>query len=349
MGFDLRYNFINTFRTVDAWRNNILLNAQGGLLPGFKQRKTHLGMQQSSFEIDPGSAGNSQIGGRAPMNLTAGELTIQRTALQHRQDPLKSAEGNLANLGIQGNGFFAVAESLNPGARVMLTRDGSFTWKQTGVDKTTNNPVYQLVNGQGLFVLRAGDIETNPGSPNFMKVRRLPPSGAVDGNGNPLPPEETGPPGMLGSRDGILDGSNDPRGNPLKGIPTYVTGNNGQETLTPPADGNVSQLAIMRVPNQADLNISSFGPTTYNLSLSTLAGSTVRTAAQFYQEVGNTTFDPNKGAFPVVGNRIEQVDAQVALQLSILENQTADFVFKNLSTMLQEYNNAQDQLLNLIR
>ena len=348
MGFDLRYNFINTFRTVDAWRNNILLNAQGGLMPGFKQRKTHLGMQQSSFEIDPGSAGNASIGGRAPKNLTAGELTIQRTALQHRQDPLKSADGNLANLGIQGNGFFAVAESLNPGARVMLTRDGSFTWKQTGIDEATKTPVYQLVNGQGLFVLRAGDIETNPGSPNFMKVRRLPPKGAVDGNGNQLPWEETGPPGMLGSRDGILDTANDPRGNPLKGIPTYVT-TGGQETLTPPADGNVSQLAILRVPNQADLNISSFGPTTYNFSLSTLAGSTVRTAAQFYQEVGNTTFDPNKGAFPVVGNRIEQVDAQVALQLSILENQTADFVFKNLSTMLQEYNNSQDQLLNLIR
>lgn len=346
MGFDLRYNFINTFRTVDNWRNNILLNAQGGLLPGFKQRKTFLGMQQATFDMSPGAAGTSTQGGRSPMGLTAGELTIQRTALQHRQDPLKSAEGSLSSLGIQGNGFFAVAESLNPGARVMLTRDGSFTWKNMG---TESEPNYQLVNGQGLFVLRAGDIETDPSSANFMKVKRLPPAGSVDSNGNPLPAEETGPPGMLGYRDGILDNRNDPRSNPLRGIPTYVTGTDGREALTQPPEGNVAQLAIVRVPNQSDLNISSFGPTTYNLSLSTLAGSTVRTAAQFYNEVGNSTFDPLKEAFPVVGNRIEQVDAQVALQLSILENQTADFVFKNLSTMLQEYNNAQDQLLNLIK
>ncbi len=346
MGFDLRYNFINTFRSVDAWRNNILLNAQGGLLPGFKQRRTVLGMQQSSFQMDPGSAGTANSGGRAPMGLTAGELTIQRTALQHRQDPLKSAEGNLASLGIQGNGFFAVAESLNPGARVLMTRDGSFNWKVTGLDENSN-PRYQLVNGQGLYVLRAGDIETNSSSPNFMKVRRLPPIGAVDGNGNPLAPEETGPPGMLGSRDGILDSANDPRSNPLKGVPSYVTGNDGKEALTS-SGGNVSQLAILRVPNQADLNISSFGPTIYNFSLNTLGGSTVRTLSQLYDEVSNATMNPN-GEFPVVGNRVEQVDAQVALQLSIIENQTADFVFKNLSTMLQEYNNSQDQLINLIK
>jgi hypothetical protein len=347
MGFDLRYNFINTFRTVDAWRNNILLNAQGGLLPGFKQRRTHLGLQQSSFEIDPGSAGTASIGGRAPMGMTAGELTIQRTALQHRQDPLKSADGNMANLGIQGNGFFAVAESLNPGARVMLTRDGSFSWKLMGED-ANGNPRYQLVNSQGLYVLRAGDVETDETSPNFMKVKRLPPAGSVDGNGTPLGEGLTGPPGMLGYRDGILDGANDPRANPLKGIPTYVTGSDGKETLAIPPDGNVSQLAIVRVPNQADLNISSFGPTVYGFSLNTLSGSTVKTLASVYTEVRNSAMEASKD-FPVVGNRIEQVDAQVALQLSILENQTADFVFKNLSTMLQEYNNSQDQLLNLIR
>jgi hypothetical protein len=342
MGFDLRYNFINTFRTVDAWRNNILLNAQGGLLPGFKQRKTHLGMQQSSFEIDPGSAGTKSLGGRSPMGLTAGELTIQRTALQHRQDPLKGADGALSNLGIQGNGFFAVAESLNPGARVMLTRDGTFTWKQTGVDEA-KNPVYQLVNNQGLYVLRAGDIETDPSSKDFMKIRRLPPKGTKGPNGD-LRDDETGPPGMLGSRDGAV-GSSDPRGKVIKGIATYATGTDGKEALQ--YDGLTSQLAIVRVPNQSELNISSFGPTTYNFSLSTLAGSTVRTVTDFYREVNSDL--SSKGEFTVFGNRIEQVDAQVALQLSILENQTADFVFKNLSTMLQEYNNSQDQLLNLIR
>lgn len=340
MGFDLRYNFINTFRTVDNWRNNILLNAQGGLLPGFKQRRTHLGMQQATFFIDPGSAGNANIGGRAPLGMTAGELTIQRTALQHKQDPLKSADGEYAHLAIQGDGFFAVAESLNPGARVMLTRDGTFYWKQVGDD-------FQLVNSQGLYVLRAGDIETDPNSPDFMKVRRLPPAGTQGPNG-PLSPDETGPPGMLGYRDGVEKEKKDadPRTQPIKGIATYLVESDGTEKLVFNSQ-ETSQLAIVRVPNQANLNISSFGPAIYNFSLATLPGTTVRTVTDYYREV-NKDLSPN-GRFTVYGNRIEQVDAQVALQLSILENQTADFVFKNLSTMLQEYNNAQDQLLNLVK
>lgn len=344
MGFDLRYNFINTFRTVDNWRNNILLNAQGGLLPGFKQRRTHLGMQQAAFHLDPGAPGRANLGARAPLSMTAGELTIQRTALQHRQDPLMSADGSFTTLGIQGDGFFAVAESLSPGARVMLTRDGSFHWKQTGVRKNAageDEPIFHLVNSQGLYALRAGDIEALEGDKSFMTIRRLP---SPDTQG--IPDEKKGPPGMISYRDGTVTATDlDPRGKFIKGIATYRINSEGTENLE--FDGQTSQLAIIRVPNQADLNISSFGPTVYNFSLSTLAGSTVRTVTDYYREV-NPGMSLN-GTFPVVGNRLEQADAQVSLQLAILENQTADFVFKNLSTMLQEYNNAQDQLLNLIR
>lgn len=330
MGFDLRYNFINTFRTVDAWRNNNLLNAQGGLLPGFKQRRTQFSLSQATFEFDPGAPATANQGGRAPMQLSAGELTIQRTALQHRQDPLKQADGNKSHLAIQGNGFFAVAESLSPGARVMLTRDGSFTWQVVGKD-AAGNPNYQLMNSQGLYVLRAVDID-----PKEMKVQALP-------KRNDAEPNRTGPPGLINGRDSI-----DKNGVPdrVKGIATFETQQDGKEGLTLPG-GDESQLAIIRVPNQSDLNISSFGPTTYGFSLATLAGASVRTVNAWYKEVNPV--GASNGIWPVQGNRIEQADAQVALQLATLENQTADFVFKNLSTMLQEYNNSQDQLLNLIR
>lgn len=344
MGFDLRYNFINTFRTVDAWRNNILLNAQGGLLPGFKQRRTHLGMQQASFNFDPGTAGSASLGGTAPKQMMAGELVIQRTALMHRQDPLKHADGNFSHLAIEGNGFFVVAESLNPGSRVMLTRDGSFYWKEYKDDKGQSR--YHLVNGQGLYVLRAQDVNQDS-----WTVATFPPQGQ-DAH---LPSEKRGPAGILGHRDGnsfldpLTGKFTDPSSQPLKGISTWSRWNStdSEETQKKHPENSTSFLAIMQVPNQADLNISSFGPNIYNLSMSTMRGATIRPVSE-WEELARTALF--RGDIPnVQGNRIEQADAQVALQLATLENQTADYVFKNLSTMLQEYNNSQDQLLNLIK
>lgn len=380
MAYDLRYNLINTFRTIDAWRVNVQFNISGALLPGFKRRRFNMGLQPSFQNLRSAEAGHATRGPRDAIQIGVSELQFRSANLLTREDPLQKSEST-TDIGIQGQSqYIVVAESTRPGAPVMVTRAGTLRWE---LDPTTVNPLepekqrYHLKTAQGLFVLRSSDVDEKT-----LKVRQLPTLDTVlrkDFGGRSLNQltgdeldralRESGPTGMIAggpefapsqlnpvevngtfnggtsvrrSRDGWIAEGGTPIG--IFGIPTPGDNENAN------AEANVSDatkrnnrrsaMALALVPQDSSLNISPFGGDVYSFTVSSRQGVTVKPYST-HAAVAN-------GA-RVFGRRLEQADPNSMIQLGILENQMADFVFKNLSTMLQEYNNSQDQLLNLVR
>ncbi|MBU6427735.1 MAG: hypothetical protein KGR26_01870 [Cyanobacteria bacterium REEB65] len=330
MGSDLRYSLINTFSAIDAWRQNIVFNLQGAATPGFNKLDTDLNLFSSLNQYRAPIASGANSGGVPQVASGPSELRVAPSTFEFVQGSVGQAAGQLTSLAINGNGFFAVAESLQPGARVFLTREGDFSWGDTTPpnQKKSGFQQFNLQTKQGLYVLRAQDIDLNPNSPTFMTVKSNDP-----------------PPGIMVSsadqRDGTLIGP------PGSTVPDHVrgvigfTGNPFNMSSQEKADplNNNSDIAIVRVPMQEFLQPSAYGATVYETDVATRAGLIGKSYAQWVQ-----SGDP----IQVQSESIEQPDFTTIEEQANIDSDIANFVFKNLRDMLDNYNKSLDDLLGLI-
>lgn len=153
MGSGVNFNIMAGFKAIDAWQRNIVRNAQGMLTPGYNKTSQHLGTTPSGT----GRASLSGTGANGGRNGTAGggdTLSVGGVSLNFQQGTIDPAF-NPTSLAIRGSGFFLVAENLNPGARLFLTRNGEFHYDGQG----------RLVNEQGLFVVGGNGALTDPPAP----------------------------------------------------------------------------------------------------------------------------------------------------------------------------------------
>jgi len=338
---DLRYSLINTFSAIDQFRSNILFNLQGASQPGFNKKNTQLALNSSPVTIRQAEAGGVQTGTKSAISAGPSELRIGQSSLAFAQGTIGQRVGQLTSLAVNGEGFFAVAESLQHGARVFLTRDGSFVWKDTtpADKKQSKFKQFHLTSRSGLFVLRAQDIDLNPASPNFMRLKQ----DVLDS-----------PPGMMvNSEDG---GDRDatrlvPAGSSAKTgdwIPDRIRGVIGFEgdpfKMTEEAKKNTannnSNIALLRVPLKEFLKESSFGATVYETNITTRAGIIGKSYAA-WRAAGDGVQIQSESA--------ETPDFTAIQTEANIQSDVANFVFKNLRDMLDNYNRSIDDLLGLIR
>lgn len=342
MGSDLRYNLINSFRTIDLWRANILFNMGGVTVPGFRKRDITLGVKSSDTLLIASQAPNSQQGSQLGVKASSSELVVQGYRLSTKQYKPNFQAGNLAtNLSIVGEGFFAVAESLSPGARVFYTRDGSFSWKKVGEEAGV--PRYQLVNSQGLYVMRAQDLELD------KNTGRIKLKSAAAANADP-------PLGLFlsrsapGQRDGEFTDAS-------RTIPGRITGLLGETQYqgdlskldaaqlarfyNMPTDHD-SSIAIVKIPNAPALTVSSYGAQIFDIPAFARSGVTVDSLAGWHAREGAAS--PH-----LLPYSLEEPDSRGMLQLLEQESLAANYVFQNLSTFMQDYNKGIDELLGIIR
>lgn len=342
MGSDLRYNLINSFRSIDQWRANVVFNMLGVNTPGFKKRDIALGVKSSDSLLIAGQAPNSQQGAQMGVSTSSSELIVQGYRLSTKRDtPSFNAGKPSTSLSILGDGYFAVAESLSPGARVFFTRDGSFSWKKVGEE--AGAPRYQLVNDQGLYVMRAQDLETDKNS-GRIKLKN-----AGDATADP-------PLGMFlsrsapGNRDGeFIDAS--------RTVPGRITGllgemqYQGDLTNADPvalaafygrATDHDSSIAIVRIPNAPALLVSSYGAQIYDVPAFGRSGVTFDSLAGWHAREGID--GPH-----ILPCSIEEPDSRGLLQIIEQESLVANYVFQNLSTFMQDYNKGIDELMGIVR
>lgn len=353
MGSDLRYNLINSFRTIDAWRANIIFNMWGSLTPGFKKRDMVMGIKSGDASLRTGEAQSSTHGSTPAAMASNSELIIRGYRILPTQMKPTREQGSTASpthLSIVGDGFFAVAESDSPGARIFFTRNGKFEWKKTGeIDVGgTKLPRYQLVNDQGLIVLRAQDIEfdyktgatkvrqsTNPvNDPIGMVLSKASPPGQRDGY---FQDASQNIPGYI---KGVL-------GDHKQGDITGVDDSTIFNTANPNAyvtrgDNHNSDLAIVKLPAASRLVTSSYGGEIYDAPLAARQGIVMDSLRGWFAK-------EERNAPHVLPMSLERLDERGMLDQLTIENETANFVYKNLSTFMQDYNKGIDDLLGIIR
>lgn len=347
MGSDLRYNLINSFRSIDAWRANIVHNMMGSVTPGFKKRDIFLGVKSGNVDMSTGLPLNSNRGSHAGAQSYNSELIVQGYKISpaaSKPSREQDANATATHLSIVGDGFFAVAESNAPGARVFYTRNGSFNWKQTGTVDTANGkvPIYNLVNAQGMFVLRQQDIGLDPLTGQTKVVRSV-----VNNEEEPV--------GMVMSaakpfeRDGYFTDASKSAPGRIKGlIGESVAGdisglNDGQ--LVPfysDRKDHESDLAVVKIPGAANLVTSGYGSEIYAAPVNARQGIVVDSVRGWFRREG-------VNAPHVLPQSLEYMDAQSTLRQLEIESESANFVYRNLSTFLQDYNKAMDDLLGIIR
>ncbi|MBI6547147.1 MAG: hypothetical protein HY692_10160 [Cyanobacteria bacterium NC_groundwater_1444_Ag_S-0.65um_54_12] len=331
MGSDLRYSLINTFAAIDALRQNILFNMQGVARPGFAKKNTHMGLSSSLSYVRQAEAGSDFAGAKPQIAAGPSELHVAETTFSFTQGEIGKRIGELTSLAIKGEGFFAVAENLQPGARIFLTRDGSFHWQDTTPPerRTSDFKQFQLVNKQGLYLLRTQDIDLHPSSPTFLKLKTTQP-----------------PAGLLVNSDQERDGTR--LGSGTAWLPDRIKGVIGftgdpfkmnEVQKRHPLNSN-SDIAIMRVPLKEFLQESSFGATIYETNIATRAGI-----------VGKSYFEwvRAKDSLEVQSESIENPDFTSIQVEANIQSEVANFVFKNLRDMLDNYNRSLDDLLGLVR
>lgn len=335
MGSDLRYSLINTFAAIDAFRADIVFNLSGAATPGFNQKATNLDQFSSLNTYRQAEAGGPNSGTQPQISAGPSELRVGESTFNFAQGGINAETGQMTSLAIQGNGFFAVAQSLQPGSPVYLTREGDFHWADTTpASKRNSKPPFKqfhLETQQGLYVLRIQDIDLDPNSPTFMRLKTTSP-----------------PAGMMVNSTQQRDGT--VLGNPASStwVPDRVRGVIGftgdPSKLSPleqqdPLNNN-SNIAILRVPLQEYLQESSYGATIYDTNVATRAGIIGKSYAQWVQ--GG---DPIK----VFSQSLEQPDFTAIENSANIESDIANFVYKNLTNMLQNYNQSLDDLLNLVK
>lgn len=353
MGSDLRYNLINSFRTIDTWRANIIFNMLGSITPGFKKRELVMGIKPGDASLRVGESQSATRGSTPSAIASNSELIIQGYRIVPTQVKPTREQGSSASpthLSVVGDGFFAVAESDSPGARIFFTRDGSFHWKQTGTINVGGNqvPRYQLVNEQGLIVLRAKDIDfdVNTGSTKLRSAT----DPARDPVGMVL--SQASPPG---ERDGYFKDATKTLPGIVKGVLGQhklgdITGVDDSQIFNPAdpnayikrADNHDSDLAIVKLPGASRLVTSSYGGQIYEAPLAARQGIVLASLSEWFVKEG-------ANAPHVLPMSLESLDARGMLDQLNIENETANFVYKNLSTFMQDYNKGIDDLLSIIR
>lgn len=76
---------------------------------------------------------------------------------------------------ILGDDYFVLADSLSADAHLYVTRNGHFHWQQTA-SAQDGSPIYNLVDDQGLYVLRNRDIAYGQGSVLALNTTTPPPT-----------------------------------------------------------------------------------------------------------------------------------------------------------------------------
>ncbi len=349
MGTDLRYSLINSFRSIDTLRANQAFNLLGSFVPGFRPRDISMGMiatdqtlssnEPAARRAPPGTDTPARSRGtRVGVTVTDYELSV----VGYRQRTVTSTptrtQGSNTSLSIIGEGFFAVSDGLSEGSKVYFTRNGRFAWKAVG--SLNGDPVYRLVNDQGLFVLRAKDIRvnSNTGVSEVAAIDKaeLPLGNGMamvrgnDRNGAFTDTLQTFPGrirGLIGESEGgdMSKVAND-------ALPRY---------FSDPKD-NESQLAIVKVPGSAQLVNSSFGPEVLSLPPAGGRGVLVASVDTWFRREG-------AGAPKVLPDSLEFLDQKALQDRIVIENEAANFVYRTLSTFLQDYNRSIDDLLGIIR
>lgn len=154
MGGSLYYNIQAGFNAVNAWQNTLLKNAQGLLQPGYNKEVLTFGSTGGVTSSPQGATVSS--GSRQGATGGSDTLSVARRSIQFEQGDFDSNMGP-TQLAVLGSGFFIVAESLKPGAKLYLTRNGDFHYDAQG----------RLVNSQGLFVMGGSGQLTDPPTPVF--------------------------------------------------------------------------------------------------------------------------------------------------------------------------------------
>lgn len=353
MGSDLRYNLINSFRTIDTWRANIVFNMWGSITPGFKKRELVMGIKPGDALLHPGEAQSASHGSSPGAVGSNSELIIRGYRIVPSQVKPTREQGSSASpthLSIVGDGFFALAESDAPGARIFFTRNGSFNWKQTGVINQggTLMPRWQLVNDQGLLVLRAQDIVLDKQT-GATKVRQSS-NPATDPIGMVL--SKASPPGerdglfkdVTRTSPGIIKGllGDDVLGD-ITGVDDATIFNSAKSDSYVHRESNhTSQIAIAKLPAASKLVTSSYGGEIYDAPLTARNGIAVESLHTWWKREGAN--GPH-----VLPMSLESLDARGMLDQLNIESETANFVYKNLSTFMQDYNKGIDDLLGIIR
>jgi len=339
---DLRYSLINTFTAIDQFRSNILFNLQGASRPGFNKKNTNLTLASSLTTIRPAQAGGPTTGTTPQIAAGPSELRVGQSSFSFAQGTIGQQVGKVTSIAMNGEGFFAVAESLQPGARVFMTREGDFIWKDTTPPDLKADGTFKqfhLVHKRtGLFVLRSQDVDMDPRSANFMRLK-------VQGADRP--------PGMIVNSQDERNGTRlAPAGSGLRAndwIPDKIKGIIGSGGVDPfkqndtqkrSKDQITSEIAILRVPLKEFLQESSFGATIYETNVATRGGIVNKSYAAWIA-AGDT--------IQVQSESLEQPDfTQIQTEANI-QSDVANFVFKNLRDMLDNYNRSIDDLLGLIR
>lgn len=349
MGSDLRYNLINSFRSIDIWRANLVFNMIGSVTPGFKKRDIFLGVTTGDSNLITGQAGSEVTGTRMGAVASNSELSVRgykivpTVAKPNREQGANAVQTHVSLL---NDGFFAVAESMKAGSRIFFTRNGSFYWKKTGEVEFSGKkvPIYNLVNQQGLFVLRSKDIDFNPITGRTVVAR---PSADIVND----------PAGMVLreglERDGAFTGADKAVPGRIKGILgesklgqiTSVDDSQLAQFYDKDADHN-SDLAIVKIPGAADLVPSTYGGDVYEAPLQARRGIVKGSVLDWFL----LSRDSRKLDVPhVLPYALEYLDAKGTLEQLNIETESANFVYRNLSTFLQDYNKGIDDLLGIVR
>lgn len=407
MSYDMRYSLINTFKSVDKWRQNIMYNMSGVMTPGFKPLRTDLGHKVSVSSQSAPQSAKSTTGARPAPQVAVGHLEINRTTVELTDEVTSKirnsntvADGS-TDMAIAGsaNAFFAVSESLQQGSRVFLTRGGNFQFRKMTVNGVEKQ---YLTTSNGMFVLRNVDVDTakmtvkdntktinatstseqltnfynelgwppstqtnytstfgvKPGDANFKSfilnfaapgIMTSPPTMVDDGNGNMIPNEAdyTNPAVM---RDAIFgrgdhtNGADNTEAYELRGLVLSGEGNENQYTGRGP-----SHMAVITIPDPAALQVSAYGTATYEVPQVNRAGIQVSSNQKLLNATGtiNSTNITERGV-RIVGHLLETPEASSLLSKLSQESEVANFVYKNLSQMLTDYNSSLDELFKLV-
>lgn len=153
MGSSFQYNINQAFKAIDYLQQTIVKNAQGLLQPGYNQVQVHFGQAGGGTTVGDQTP-KSNSGSKSPLNGGGDTLEVSGTSIFFEQGTIDPAF-NPTSLAIRGEGFFVLAENLNPGAKLYLTRNGDFHYDAQG----------RLVNNQGLFVVGGNGNLTDPPVP----------------------------------------------------------------------------------------------------------------------------------------------------------------------------------------
>ncbi|MNL29331.1 hypothetical protein D3C87_1510120 [compost metagenome] len=103
-----------------------------------------------------------------------------------------------------------------------------------------------------------------------------------------------------------------------------------------------SDLAVVKIPGAANLVTSGYGSEVYSAPVNARQGIVVDSVRGWFRREG-------ANAPHVLPQSLEYMDAQSTLRQLEIESESANFVYRNLSTFLQDYNKAMDDLLGIVR